>query len=694
MRSPWLAAWVAVMCAWVPVTPGWAEEEDDGDGDEDRAEDRAEPVSVSAASLDELSLEELLSLDLKVVSASKRAEDLSGASAALYVVTAEEIRRIGALSVPEALRVVPGMHVARADGSSWAVATRSFSGRFNTRMLVLVDGRSVYSPLFGGVFWEQQDTMLSDLDRIEAIRGPGGTLWGVNAVNGVINVISKSAEQTQGLLAVAGGGTEELGFGSVRYGGRVGGLHYRVWTHYHERGPQALADGTPANDDWRDRRAGLRMDWKSASGRNHVTLQGDAHQQRAESTYVYDIPEEPFLVAFAGDKHRDGHYALGRWRHTFSESLGAQVQSYFDVGAQDGSAAQEWRQTADVDVQVDWRAGGWSTLVVGAGFRTMADRWENRPDGEFLQLDPLEAREDILNFYAQEEVSLFAERLRLTVGSKLERNDFTGLEIQPSVRASFRIDDHWNVWAAASRAVKTPARLFRDGRYPVGYYFFPGTDESFRIFVEGSDELRSEELIAVEGGIRAELFEAVGLDLAVFHNRYRDLVQPNRDPAVARFEDGAVYIPFENLDDGEVWGAELSAKWNVNDRLAFAGGWSHHRANLGPSSTTDEKSAPATMANLRLYMNLAERVEWNIAGYYYDVSGRYDPELLRGNDLVVDPVRRIDMGVTLRPAKRVEVALWGQNLTDARHLEAKEGLVTPTTYVERGFYARVTSRFF
>ena len=674
MRRTW---WVVVAALSLPQWVEGAEGGSDGE----------EPPS-----LEELSLEELLSLDLKVVSASKRAEDLTGTSAAIYVVTGEEIRRIGAMSIPEALRVVPGMHVARADGSSWAVATRSFSGRFNTRMLVLVDGRSIYSPLFGGVFWEQQDTMLADVDRIEAIRGPGGTLWGANAVNGVINILSKSAEDTQGLLATGGGGTEERAFGSVRWGGRAGNVFYRVWTHHLDRGPMALENGDPAFDAWKDTRGGLRVDWKLTTS-DTLTIQGDAHQQEADSRYTYDLPADPFVITFNGKKNSTGEYALARFRHDFSAKSGLQVQAYYDHSDQDGSAAQEVRDTADLDVQFDTPIGAHDSLIVGAGFRSTADVWENRADGEFLALDPLEARDNIVNFYAQNDLALFQDRVHLLVGSKFENNSFTGFEVQPNIRVNAEISDDQNVWAAASRAVKTPARLFRDGRAPAGFFRIPESTEVIRIFVVGNPDLKSEELLAFEAGYRTQV-GPVSLDLASFYNLYENIVQANTDPSAVTFEAGVATVPFANISDGVVWGTELSAKWALAENLAVAGGWSYTHAQLGDLSTTEEKSAPRTMANVRLYMNVTERVEWNVAGYFYDVSGRYDPALLRGNDLVVDPIRRLDVGFTFRPVKHLELAIWGQNLTEERHQEVKEGFVTPSTFVERGVYARLTTRFF
>lgn len=678
MRREWVVGAALLFAAAVPVA---AEETSGGD----------------APALDDLSLEELLSLDLKVVSASKRAEELSDTSAAIYVVTGEEIRRIGAMSIPESLRVVPGMHVARADGSSWAIATRSFSGRFNTRMLVLVDGRTIYSPLFGGVFWEQQDTMLADVDRIEAIRGPGGALWGVNAVNGVINILSKSANDTQGLLASAGGGTEERAFGSVRYGGRAGGLAYRVWSHHHDRAPQALENGDPAFDAWRDTRSGARIDW-ALGARDVLTLQGDAHVQKAESTYTYDLSDPPYLESFDGKKNSDGAYGLVRWRRELGEKSGLTVQAYHDYIHQNASAAHEQRITDDLDVQLDLPLGAANSLTVGAGFRSSAVKWRNRPDGEFLSLDPLEVRDDIFNLYAQDELRLFSDRLRVIAGSKFEHNDYTGFEVQPTLRVNVRVSENQNAWAAVSRAVKTPAQLFRDGRASAGFYRIPDSDTSIRIFVLGNPDLKSEELIALEGGYRTQIAGTLSLDGAVYYNRYKDLTQANSDDpsGVGTTPDGELFVtvPFANLDRGTVYGAELSAKANLDDDLAIAGGWSYTHASLGKFSTTEERSAPRTMANVRLYMNVTERMEWNIAGYFYDISGRYDPLLPRGNDLVVEPFRRVDVGFTFRPTRHVELAVWGQNLTDERHQEVKEGLITPTTFVERGAYARLTTRFF
>jgi len=290
-------------------------------------------------------------MNVEVTSVSRRAEKLSVAPAAISVITAEELRRSGATSIPEALRLVPGMEVARVDAHNWAISARGFNDLFANKLLVLMDGRSVYTPLFSGVYWDVQDTLLEDIERIEVIRGPGATLWGANAVNGVINIITRSARDTQGLLLAGGGGTEEQGFAAVRYGGKLGdNAYYRVYAKYFNRDDQVLPDGNDSNDRWNMARGGFRIDW-DASPENHFTLQSDLYSGRLNQTYFLPAPNPPYAQTNQAHLNVEGGNVLGRWSHTISERSDMKLQVYFDRTVRDGPVLDEDRDTFDLDLQ-------------------------------------------------------------------------------------------------------------------------------------------------------------------------------------------------------------------------------------------------------------------------------------------------------------------------------------------------------
>lgn len=640
------------------------------------------PSVVDDDALDALSLEQLLQLDLKVVSVSKRVESLNDASAAIYAITGEEIRRTGHSMVPEALRVVPGVHVVRFDSSGWAISSRGFNGRFSTKMLVLMDGRSAYTPLFGGVFWDVQDTLLEDVERIEVIRGPGGTLWGANAVNGVVNVITRPASATPGLYAMAGGGNEEKGFGGVRWGGTLGGTSYRVYAKYANRDDAVNALRERHHDAWDQYRTGFRADG-SAAGATWM-VQGDHYGGVEESIVVLDILDEPYKTTKRATTNLNGQNLLTRGSLPLNEQLKLQIQAYYDRTERDDIRGDEWRQTGDLDVQAQSSLGS-HHLVVGVGFRGTTNHWIDSPS---LSLRPQQKTDKLFNLYAQDEWSLFGDKLRLTLGSKFEHNDFTGFEWQPTARATVRPTDDQTLWAAYSRATRTPDRIERDGTVDFGI----NRDLGVPIFivVEGNKDIRSERLEAVEAGYRTTLKDRVIADVAVFRHKYDRLISAlfeNAGDIYQNPEDGQYYvpIPFTNEPGGTTWGTELSVKWIVTPDWTIAGGYTAFRGALEPENADAEYSAPHDQASLRFYMDLSDRLQWNIAWYWAN-AWQAPPDQTPGYN-------RIDIGWTIRPAKHVEIDVWGQNLLDDQHPEIQNDFLFPSAEVERSFYGRVTTRF-
>lgn len=666
MRREWFV--VAALCT--SFAPRWVE----------AAESEAEADEPPA--LEDLSLEQLLSLDLKVVSVSKRVEDLNDASAAIYAITREEIRRTGHNLVPEALRLVPGLHVVRFDASGWAISARGFNGRFNTKMLVLMDGRSAYTPLFGGVFWDVQDVVLEDVERIEVIRGPGGTLWGANAVNGVVNVLTRPAGETQGMYAMAGGGNEEKGFGAVRYGGTLGAnAAYRVYAKYANRDDAINALGKRHHDAWDQYRGGFRTDGTALGG--SWTFQGDHYGGVEESIVVLDTLELPYTTTKRATTNVNGQNVIGRFTRPLGDRLKLQVQAYWDRTERDDIRGDEWRQTGDFDAQTAAQFGA-HHLVVGAGVRTTLNHWVDSPS---LSLRPEEKTDKLFNLYVQDEWSLFSDSVRLNVGSKFEHNDFTGFEWQPTARATVRPTDDQTFWAAYSRATRTPDRIERDGTVDFGINRDLG--EPIFIVVEGNPDVRSERLEAIEAGYRTTFKDRVLVDLAVYRNRYDRLISVLVENAGSIYEDpedGQYYlpVPFTNEPGGVAYGAEAGVKWIVTPQWTMAGTWSHFEGTFEPENADAEFSSPRDQASVRAFMDISESLQWNIAWYWADNYG-----------VPVDRTpaySRIDVGWTIR-GKHWDVDFWGQNILDEQHPEIRSVFLFPSAEVERAFYGRLTTRF-
>src|ERR1700720_1921873 len=404
-------------------------------------------TSRSVPDVTAMSMEDLM--NLQVTSVSKRTQKVADAAAAIFVITQDDIRRSGATSIPEALRLAPGLEVARIDQNKWAIGSRGFNGRFDNKLLVLIDGRSVYTPLFSGVYWNVQDVMLEDVDRIEVIRGPGATLWGANAVDGVINVITKKAKATQSAVVTAGAGTEERGSGGVRYGSKIGDTSYRAYGKYFNWGPSQYSSGMTAHDGWDALRGGFRADWTPA-GANSLTFQGDIYPSKYRETLTVSSLNAPYSSTFPNNGNYSGGNILGRWNHS-SEGSSMSLQMYYDnTTIADNSLFVDHENIFDMDFQDGFHVGDSQQFVWGLGYRSIRDR----NDSSFsVSLQPNQLTLNHFSAFVQDEISLVDNRLRLTFGSKFEHNDFPGFEVQPNARLLWTLTPNQSVWTAVSRAV-------------------------------------------------------------------------------------------------------------------------------------------------------------------------------------------------------------------------------------------------
>ncbi|MDB6038195.1 MAG: ligand-gated TonB-dependent outer rane channel [Verrucomicrobiales bacterium] len=639
----------------------------------------------------DLSIEELMRIE--VTSVSKKKEQLSDAAAAIFVITQDDIRRSGATSIPEVLRLSPGLEVARQDSHTWAVSSRGFNDEFANQLLVLIDGRSVYTPLFAGVYWDVQDLILEDVQQIEVIRGPGATLWGANAVNGVINITTKSAKDTQGVLLTGGAGTEEQGFGA-RYGGKVGeNGYYRVYGKWFNRDESVLQDGSESNDVWQMERGGFRYDW-TPTEQNSLTLQGDIYAGTLDQSVTEAAFTPPYSSRNINDVNVSGGDLLGRFSHSFSDTSEIALKLYYDRTERDRVVFREARDTFDVDLQYHFQWGSRQDIVLGAGYNLTADNLDNRFTVSF---DPTSRTDSLYSGFFQDEISIIPDRLKLTLGSKLEHNDYTGWEIQPSGRLSLKITDKQTAWFAASRAISTPSRAESDIRinqlaYPPGT-FGPGTPAAL-VSQFGSTSIDSKELVGFDLGYRIQAHDKLTVDLATFYNIYdrqRSIDAGTPYPELTPVPHIVVPFTIGNLMEGESYGFEISTTWQATDWWRLRANYSFLKlqlhlkdGSLDPFNLEGaEQDSPVNQVGVRSYMDLPQHLEFDAGIRYVDsLDNRGVPSYVVG-----------DVRLGWRPNKNWEFSITGQNLAGTHKEFAPSYIQTQTTKVETSVFAKVTYRF-
>ncbi len=645
-----------------------------------------------------MSLQQLTDID--VTSVSKRTEKASQAAAALYVITQEDIRRSGLQSVPELLRMVPGLQVAQSGSQNWAITSRGFNSQFANKLLVLIDGRTVYTPIFSGVFWDVQNLMLEDIDRIEVIRGPGATLWGANAVNGVINIITKNAKDTQGTLLTGATGTQERGYAGGRYGGTVSDLSYRTYGQYFDYNQQhLLSNGNGANDAWDNAQGGFRMDW-NGSGKDTGTLQGDiykGHENAIRSYPVTSTISPSLLQTVNNDYGVSGANVLGRWKHEFNKDSDITLQAYYDENARQfldpsflGMSAADFHvQTLDFDFQHDWTANKYNNITWGLGYRRITSIFGN---DFYVSFSPENYYENLYSSFFQDKISIIQDKLFLTTGSKFEHNDFSGFEYEPSVRLSWLPSDRQTLWAAASRAVHTPNQATQDLSLALQASANPSSPPPTRItFEQGMFGQRSEDLYAYEIGYRAQPYDNFSYDVTAFYNYYSDLTSVASgtpvtltDPTLGSYS----YFPLVagNVNRGETHGVELASTWEATKNIKFNGGWSLYVSHLdiiGSTLVTKNGTAPNQQFNLRSYVDLPYNVQWDTMLYHVDQLPA----------VPVPAYTRLDMRLGYTPIKGLDLSLIGQNLLRAEHEEYTGFIYQPVEEIGRSVLAKATLRF-
>jgi iron complex outermembrane receptor protein len=612
--------------------------------------------SSEATTLKKLSIEELM--DVEVTSVSKRPEKLSDTASAIQVITQEDIRRAGVTSLPEALRLASNLQVAQKNAHDWGISARGFNTELANKLLVLIDGRTAYTPLLSGVFWDVQDYLLEDIDHIEVISGPGGSVWGANAVNGVINITTKNARDTQGLYIEGGGGTALQGFGGMRYGGTLGEhADFRVYGKYFDRDNSTLADGRDVADSWHMSQGGFRMD-AEPSAQHLLTLQSD----------FYDGDEH---IATGNVSEVSGVNVLGRWSHAYAEGASLSLQLYYDRthlvlpkpsnGFVPAGRLKNDLDTYDVDFTHHFLLNTQHHFVWGLGYRLTRDVVDNAPSLVFL---PARLNQALFNGFLEDKITL-REDLFLTLGTKLEHNDYTGFEFEPSGRLQWSFTPQQMLWSAVSRAVRTPSRIDHDLTEPTGLPApFPQS------ILNGGSDFKSETVIAYELGYRAQLTPAVATSISTFYNDYEHI--RSTTPGVAGFPSFGFPLLFENNLQGETYGLELSTTYQALDWWRLKGGYNLLKENLHVtaghvdfSNALNETADPEHQASLRSSMDLYSNVQ-------LDVGLRWVNTLHNNNGPIAGTVPsyfEADVRLGWQLHNGVELSVTGQNLLHNHHPE-------------------------
>lgn len=613
--------------------------------------------------LKSLSIEDLLQTE--ITSVSKKKEPLFSAAAAVTVITEEDIERSGATSIPEALRMVPGLSVASIDGSRYAIGSRGFSELFETKLLVLVDGRSMYNPLYSGVQWNAIDLVMQDVERIEVIRGPGATVWGANAVNGVINIITKKSEDTQGGMVSVTMGNIEQPNAVARYGGELSDdTHYRIYAKGYNREEYEDLDNIETNDGSGSLRAGFRAD--SDKGDDIFSVQAEVYNTTADANIIWGDLERNYRVIEGEEENKGGH-VQGAWQHSFSSTSEVSAQMYYYRYENDREfLAKETRDTVDFEVRHHWRGIDSNDIVWGAGYRWTSDDIEG---SELIYFDPSSQDDNLWSAFVQDDIEVINNFLWFTVGSKFEHNDYTGFEVQPSVRLRIQPDEKQVLWGAVSKAVRTPSRA--DDSIVVNRGGIADADGNINIQrLAGSSSFESEELIAYELGYRIQIRDNLSFDLATFYNDYSELrAIDNQQAYSVSYPVNATIYPseFANIGEGESYGFELQGSWQPCEKLKLNASYSFidldlrykdsstgSGANLSSSTYT-----PKHQAQLRTYWDVYDDVALDSELYYVD-------ELADGE---VDAYFRFDLQLSWQATEQLRLSVSGENLFNSGHQE-------------------------
>lgn len=653
------------------------------------------PAASNAKDIDsllEMDIEQLMQLDVDVTSVNKRPQKLHEAASAIYVVTQEEIRRTGANTIMEALRVVPGLTVSQINQSQYAISARGFNRQYGSnKLLVLMDGRSIYSPSFSGVDWTRQDNVMEDIDRIEVIRGPGAALWGSNAVDGVINIITKSSKETAGVLASGGAGRVENGFGSLRFGGNVQeDLTYRVYGKYRDTGPGDNESGARGYDQRRLGQGGFRSDWQATS-KDQFTLQGDFYEidAQTDSPNRFSSFSPPVVSPFLASTFYSGNNVIGRWNRKLEDNSSFSIQAYYDRAKIESSFPSDSTiNQADLEAQYNFTLGESQQLSTGFNYRHVDFFAERRFD-----LRPSNRTTDLYGFFIHDEIALVPKTWTIIMGAKIEHNVFTGFEFQPNARTIWSPAANHSFWGSVSRAVRLPNPSEDNLSFDAsGRVLSNSGNLPLLVRMLGNNDIQAEKMLTYELGYKVNILPTLTFDFAGYLNKYDDLIEfASKTPFLETSNGGVRLVApfvFENSMKGEAYGFELSSEWRPIQSWRLLASYAWAKVDLrekvpavlpGGFSAEDD---PHHLMSLRSFLDLPRNFELDSMVYYTGEN--------RNRELV--PYTRLDMRLGWKPVKPLELSLAGQHLLQDRHAEfTSQG--EQRTQMPRSFIAKATFRF-
>jgi len=650
------------------------------------------PRDLTSTSIEDL-------VNVEVTSVSKKEQKLSKTAAAIFVITQEDIRRSGATNIPDLLRMVPGLDVEQINGSTWAVGSRGFSQQFANKLQVTVDGRSIYSSDFSGVLWDTVDLPLPDIERIEVIRGPGGSIWGANAVTGVISIFTKKASETLGTFIETGAGTLQQGFGMAQYGGGLGkATDFRIYTKYFNQSDMLGLNGQNGSDGWHRLREGFRIDSK-LSPQDSLMLEGDLSTGR-EGAFAFQLPSvtSPAFEPVSEEINLGNGSIESIWNHTYTNGSDSNLEFSFDQHRRNDPLVPEVLNTFDLDFKHHLTVGPRQDFVWGLGYRETSDRFGGSLTAT---INPRSLSRQLFNSFVQDEIPVVPERLFLTVGAKLEHNDYTGFGFMPSVRTTWAVTKNQMAWAAVSRALRTPSREDTNLVVNFGSFVDPSGTLILIRFV-GNPRFQNERLIAYEAGYRFAVSKHLSLDVASYFDDYHNL--QTSEPGGSVFEPTPApphvvqTLTFQNLMHGEAHGFEIAANWKITDRWQMSPGFAfakEHMHTSPPSVDTRtgpfvEGSAPDRMAQLRSHIELMRALAWDASAYYVDPLTNQGPF---GN-VRIPADTRLDTGLTWKPWERFSVSIVGQNLLRDHHQEFEDVFGSlQSGQIKRSAYAKMAWQF-
>jgi iron complex outermembrane receptor protein len=627
--------------------------------------------------------DEILALDiadLSVTSVSRREQKLTDTAAAVYVITQEDLRRSGATSIPEALRLAPGVQVAKVGSNRWAISARGFNGPLSNKLLVLLDGRTIYTPVFSGTYWDDQGTLIEDIDRIEVIRGPGASLWGANAVNGVINIITKKAEDTQGNL-VSLTGSLRGGLAEGRHGGKIGAnTYYRSYLTHSDVGSTVAPTGGSNKDSWDRTRAGFRVDTKASEGTDY-TFQGDIYGGEQDQITNRFTTVAPFRTNVQSNNTSVGGNVLGRWTHQDADGSQFMLQGYLDHYIRLEDTFDQRVSTSDIQLQQTTPVNGRNNFIWGGGARVYA---QNLAGEDTVFVNDRYQLQKVFNIYAQNEYAVIPRSVFLTVGSKLEHNDFTGFEIEPSTRLSWQPTTNQTLWGAISRAVRTPSTYENDVNALALVQAGTPLVESRLL---GNPGQKAETVIAYELGYRIQPKRNLSFNTSLFYNTYDRLQTISSPGALQTGLNGNTVVPysFSNLGSAHTYGAEIAANWNISADWRLAGSYTFTRLDVDNASAVavslkpTERQTPRNQFAIQSYYSVSETVHWDNNLYYVGRLSSTVPSYLR-----------YDTRMAWLALPGLELSLIGRNLLDNAHPEFPG---TPQAEVRRTVIGQVLWKF-